>query len=474
MVGTDEKLKKALSPIHVWALAFGCIIGWGAFVMPGNTFLVKAGPLGTVIAISIAAFLMIIIAFNYHFMVNQYPVAGGEFTYATKAFGKINGFTCAWFLGLSYLAIVPLNATALALIGRNLLNNIFQTGFHYTVAGYDIYMGEILLAVVALIALAVLSIHGAKITGVFQLILIAALVGGVCVVSVAALISHKISFDNLSPAFYPSNSKISGVLAVVAVAPWAFVGFDTIPQAAEEFHFSPKKSKGIMILSILFGGLVYIILNTVTAAVIPEGYENWAGYISNLDNLDGLISLPTFYASKKLLGNAGLIFIGMAVLAAILSGIMGFYMATSRLLYSMSKEKYLPKWFGKIHVKYKTPVNAIIFVLVISIIAPFFGRTALGWIVDMSSVGAAIGYGYTSAAAFKFARKIKNKGIMATGMIGIVISSIFILLLIVPIKAFNCSLSKESYICLGIWLIIGVVFYVRMRNKKDKSDVKGN
>lgn len=467
MSDTNEKLKKELSPLHVWALAFGCIIGWGAFVMPGNTFLVKAGPAGTAIAMGIAALIMIIIAFNYHFMINQYPVAGGEFTYATNAFGKVNGFICAWFLGLSYLAIVPLNATALALIGRNLLNNVFQTGFHYQVAGYDIYSGEIILAVAALILLAALSIRGVKTTGIFQMGLIIALVGGVCVIAAAALISPKATVSNLSPAYYPSDSKVSGILAIIAVAPWAFVGFDTIPQAAEEFHFSPKKAQGIMVLSILFGGAVYIILNTITAAVVPGMYNNWVEYITDLDNLTGLISLPTFYAAKELLGNAGLLFIGLAVLAAILSGIMGFYMATSRLLYSMAKGKFLPQWFGIIHEKYKTPINAILFVMIISIIAPFFGRTALGWIVDMSSVGAAIGYGYTSAAAFKYAKEAENKKIVITGALGTVISIIFILLLLVPIKQFNCSLSRESYICLFIWSLMGVAFYVWTR-KKDK------
>lgn len=78
----DQKLEKKLSPMNVWALAFGCIIGWGAFVMPGNTFLVKSGPLGTAIAMGIASLVMIIIAFNYSYMIKQYPIAGGEFTYA--------------------------------------------------------------------------------------------------------------------------------------------------------------------------------------------------------------------------------------------------------------------------------------------------------------------------------------------------------------------------------------------------------
>lgn len=468
----EVKLQKKLSPMNVWALALGCIIGWGAFVMPGNTFLGKAGPLGTAIAMAIAAVVMIIIAFNYNFMINHYPIAGGEFTYTQKAFGQNHAFLCSWFLGLSYLAIVPLNATALALIGRNLMNNIFQVGFHYNVAGYDIYLGEILLAVVALILFAVLSIRGVKFTGVFQTLLVFALVAGVAIVAIAACVSDKASFENLKPAFYPSDAqgaKIGGVLAVVAVAPWAFVGFDTIPQAAEEFKFSPKKTRIIMVISIVFGAAVYAILNTVTAMVVPEGYATWAEYIDAMPELDGLLSLPTFNAAHTLLGNAGLVFLGVAVLAAILSGIIGFYMATSRLLYSMSKEKVLPAWFGKLHGKYKTPANAILFVMIIALVAPFFGRTALGWIVDMSSLGAAIGYGYTSAAAFKFARKEKNVPIQISGIIGTILAIMFMVLLLVPIPMFNCSLGKESYICLIIWIVLGIIFYVSTRKNRKNA-----
>lgn len=463
----EEKkaLKKNLSPINVWSLALGCIIGWGAFVMPGNTFLGKAGPLGTAIAMGIAALIMIVIAFNYNYMINMYPVAGGEFTYTQKSFGEKHAFLCSWFLGLSYLAIVPLNGTALALIGRNLLNNIFQFGFHYNVAGYDIYLGEILLAVTALIVFAVLSIRGVKFAGIFQTALVFALVGGVIIVTLAAIFSPSASFKNLTPAFYPGDSVIGGVLAVVAVAPWAFVGFDTIPQAAEEFNFSPKKTKIIMTISILFGAMVYVLLNTVTAMVVPEGYATWTDYIDDLPNLSGLLSLPTFYAADKVLGTFGLLFLGIAVLAAILSGIIGFYMATSRLLYSMANEKVLPEWFGKLDPRFNTPKNAILFVMVIALIAPFFGRTALGWIVDMSSLGAAIGYLYTSAAAVKRAWKEKKTDIVVTGLLGTVFGVLFCVLLLVPIPLFNCSLSRESYICLLVWILLGAVFYFVSKKK---------
>lgn len=470
----EVRLERKLSPINVWALALGCIIGWGAFVMPGNTFLGKAGPLGTAIAMGIACVIMIIIAYNYNYMIKKYPVAGGEFTYTQNAFGSNHGFICSWFLGLSYLCIVPLNATALALIGRNLMDNIFQVGFHYNVAGYDIYLGEVLLAIVALVLFAFLSIRGVKFTGVFQTILVFALVGGVGLVAIAALFSDKASFANLSPAFYESatmtsGAKIGGILAVVAVAPWAFVGFDTIPQSAEEFKFSPAKTKRIMAISIIFGAAVYVVLNTVTAMVVPEGYGSWVEYIDDLPNLSGLISLPTFYAAKTLLGTAGVVFLGIAVLAAILSGICGFYMATSRLLYSMAKENVIPAWFGKLHEKYKTPANAIIFIMIIAMIAPFFGRTALGWVVDMSSLGAAIGYGYTSIAALKFAREEKNGGIQFTGILGTIFAILFVVLLLVPIKMFGCSLGTESYICLIVWVILGAIFYLATKKKREQK-----
>ena len=461
----EPQFEKKLSPMHVWSLALGCIIGWGAFVMPGNTFLCKAGPLGTAIAMAIAATIMIIIAFNYSYMINRYPVAGGEFTYARKAFGRNHAFFCSWFLGLSYLAVVPLNGTALALIGRNLLNNVFQIGFHYNVAGYDIYMGEVLLAGVVLVLFAGLSIKGVKLAGIFQTGLVFALVGGVLIIAIAAVANTSVTLENLSPVYYADESKVTGVLAVVAVAPWAFVGFDTVPQAAEEFKFSSGKTKFIMVISILFGAMVYVVLNTVTAAVVPARYGSWVEYIDDLENLDGLISLPTFNAAHELLGTAGLVFIGVAVLAAILSGIIGFYIAASRLLYSMSHEHVLPAWFGKLNEKYKTPANAILFVMAASLIAPFCGRTALGWIVDMSSVGAAIGYGYTSAAALKFAKAERNYGIIITGVLGVVMAIVFAFLLLVPVPMLDSSLGKESCICLVVWCTVGVLFYMKSRKR---------
>ena len=472
---SEAKLQKKLSPMNVWSLALGSIIGWGAFVMPGNTFLPNAGPVGTAIALGIAALIMISIAFNYDYMINHFPVAGGEFTFTNASFGRTMGFICAWFLGLSYLAIVPLNATALALIGRNLFPNLTQWGYLYSVEGYSIYCGELFLAIAALLIFAALSVKGISVAGKFQTALAFGLVGSIALLLVAALFSDHAALSNLQPGFVIDDSgslNYGGMLAVIAVAPWAFVGFDSIPQAAEEFNFSHKKSRLIMVASILIGGLLYIILNTITAAVLPASYDSWTAYIADtkLDtlpaSLNGLSALPTFNAAKLMLGNVGLVILGVALVCAVLSGIIGFYMATSRLLYSMAKDGVLPAWFGKLHPKYNTPHCALLFVLLISLMAPWFGRTVINWVVDMSSIGAAIGYGLTCASALVQMRKNGDaNGLMKlNAVLGSIFSVFFAALLVVPNPW--AYLGPESRVALAIWTVLGAGFFLLSRKKK--------
>ena len=61
-----------LSPLSVIALSFGYAVGWGAFVMPGTTFLPIGGPLGTALGMAVGGIIMLIIGYNYHFMMNKY------------------------------------------------------------------------------------------------------------------------------------------------------------------------------------------------------------------------------------------------------------------------------------------------------------------------------------------------------------------------------------------------------------------
>ena len=107
-----NKLQKYLGPFEAFALSIGCAIGWGTFVMPYTYFLPLSGTLGSLIGMVIGAILMIIIGYSYHYMMNKYPSSGGALTYTTKAFGRNHGFLCAWFLGLTYVAMLWANANA--------------------------------------------------------------------------------------------------------------------------------------------------------------------------------------------------------------------------------------------------------------------------------------------------------------------------------------------------------------------------
>mgnify|MGYP000242468633 CR=1 FL=1 len=453
---TNLNLERKLKPINVWSLALGSIIGWGAFVMPGTTFLPKSGPLGSAIGLAIGALIMITIAMNYGYMVQKYPVAGGEYTFTKNTFGRRNAYVCGWFLGLSYLSIVPLNATALGLVSRKLLGGILEVGYLYSVAGWDIYIGEIVLASLALILFAALSIKGISVAGWMQTVMALSLVASVFILLIAAIVNPQVEFSNLQPVYPDSKTSWASIVAVVAIAPWAFVGFDSIPQAAEEFDFSPKKANGIMVFAILFGGFVYIVINTITASVMP-----WQAFMAQ--NHDW----PTGEAVEFIMGKAGLIFLGVALICAVLSGIIGFYMATSRLLYSMSREKALPAWFGKIDPKSKTPKNAILFIMAISLTAPWFGREVLGWIVDMSSIGAAIGYGYTCLATLRTLKtnpQDRRPMLKLFAVVGAVFSLIFVLLLLIP--GMPSYLAPESRICLVVWSLLGIVFYFWSKRQK--------
>ena len=474
-------LKRQLSPAHVWAIAFGCIIGWGSFINPGKKFLPNSGVAGTAIAMLLGALVMVIIAFSYAYMVPKFPEAGGEFTFTKKSFGKTLAYLCGWFLVAAYLTNVPMNSTAIGLIvdGIDGKADILKFGFNYSIAGFEVYFGEMLLAMGILVLFGILNILGVKKAGFVQTVLASMLAVCAATLCIAGLVSAKSQGINMQPvwgfdktAAMAANAStenisefahagtqgiLSAVLATFAIAPWAFVGFDTIPQAAEEFKFSYKKVMSIMVVAIAFGCFVYISNNTVAAAAL----SNWPDRVMNGEWV-------LLVAAEELLGTFGKVLVGIGVSCAVLSGIMGFYLASSRLMFAMSRDGYLPKWFGRLDNKYGTPKNAMIFCIIVSLSGPILGREALGWFVDMSAIGASIGYFFTCAATLKALKSDPERKthIKVLSITGLIFSAIFMILQLVPIPGLSgVHFGKESYIMLVIWIVLGIVFYSKQRNK---------
>lgn len=219
--------------------------------------------------------------------------------------------------------------------------------------------------------------------------------------------------------------------------------------------FLKRQLSPLHVWAIAFGCFVYTSNNTVSVAA--------------LDNWPDRVMLGEWFLlamAEELLGIFGKVLVGLGVSCAVLSGIMGFYLASSRLMYSMSREGYLPVWFGLVDPKYGTPKNAMLFCMVISLSGPVFGREALGWFVDMSAIGASIGYFFTSAATLATMKKDGDGTwfLKAMAITGVFFSIIFIILQLVPIPGLKgVHFGRESYIMLIVWAIIGIAFYIKQQ-----------
>lgn len=145
------------------------------------------------------------------------------------------------------------------------------------------------------------------------------------------------------------------------------------------------------------------------------------------------------------------------MLCAVLSGMNAFLLSASRLLYAMSNVDALPAWYGNVDRRTGVPRNAILLLGLLSLIAPFFGRNIINWVVDMTSVGASLSFAYACASVIKLARKQRECFWVWIGSFGLVFSVFFLGLLLIP--GAPGFLSAPSLAALGIWAVAGLILF---------------
>ncbi|KXH84061.1 APC family permease [Sporosarcina sp. HYO08] len=454
------ELEKTYKPQWVWAIALGSAIGWGAFILP-TEWMNIAGPVGTVIGLGVGAILMMIISVSYGVLIEKYPVSGGEFAYTYLKFGRVHAFVCGWFLTLAYICIVALNASAMALLGKFLFPSITNVVPLYEIGGWQVYLGEVIIATFFLLLFAFLNIKGASLSGSMQYIFCIILVGGVVLLTIAMFMSPATSLTNITPMFKPEVPPLKGILAVLVIAPWAYVGFNNIPQAAEEFDFPAKKAFSLIIYSLIFAFILYAFMILATAVAVP-----WQNLVA------GQPAWGTGDVVSDNLGAAGVFMLAIALCMGVFTGLNGFFSSASRLLFAMGRAKIVPSTFAKLHPKYGTPYVGIMFTAVFCLAAPWFGRPVLLWIVDMSAVGVTIAYFYACLTAYKLFKWSRSnatdtrevspyKKIMA--LLGTASGLAFLGLLLVP--GTSSALGVESFIALGVWVLLGATFYLAKRKE---------
>jgi amino acid transporter len=440
--------KKPLNRMDILSLVIGSIIGWGSFTLPGSKFLHESGVINTALGLIIGGIAVTFIQKGYHTMMQKHNEDGGEFSYTYNHMGKTHGFIVGWSLILCYLSIVPLNATAFVLVIKKLFGSSVKFFYLYNVAGYSVYLSEVLIASFIIILFAYINIRGLKTSSRVQNTMVIFLI-------INVLILFTFMFLNLDKSSFAQNYtmnyhfKIKEVAKVLAIVPFLFVGFDVIPQVSTKLNFKPEKATRMAIISIFIGILVYNLLNIITAMVYSPQEASaleWALGTAVLDHA----------------GIFGFFLLVIALAAAVNGGINGFIISSSRLIgalssYKLFSEKYKEENENGVYEK------GIKFVAMISLIAPWFGREVIIYIVDMSSLLASIAYLYVCFISLKMVEKKKDK--IYSG-IGLLVSISFIGLLVIP--GSPGRLSTPSMIFMLLWAALGFGYYKKYC-KKEKT-----
>ena len=458
------KLIPGLSPVGVWAFALGSSIGWGSLVVTSNTYLAQAGPWGSVLGLLIGAAIMLVISRNYAYLIQIHPDAGGACCYSTHAFGHDYGFLTGWFLALTYLAILWANATSVPLFMRIFVGDLFQFGRLYALFGYDVYLGEVLVTAAVLVLTAAVCLHSSRLSVILMIGLVCLFAAGITAVFLAALFGVRPAF---APGFVPDTSALSQVVKIAVISPWAFIGFESVSHGAEEYTFRRTRIFRILVASVISVTLLYVFVTLLSVSAYPERYGSWLEYIQDRGNLSGLESLPAFYAARHYLGDAGVVILMLSLLALIITSLIGTITALSRLFCAQPKDKVLPACFARLNAR-GVPSAAILLVTGVSLVIPFVGRTAIGWIVDVTTIGATLIYGLVSAAAMKTARLRGDKPERVTGFLGLLVMIGFGLYLLIPSLISTGSLARETYFLFIVWSILGFLFF-RLILRRDQE-----
>jgi amino acid transporter len=177
------------------------------------------------------------------------------------------------------------------------------------------------------------------------------------------------------------------------MVPALLVGFDVIPQSAEEINLPPARIGTLLVVSVLMAILWYALITFSVAVSMPR---------------DDLLAegLATSNAATALWGHpmAGSMLI-LGGVAGILTSWNAFVIGASRLLYALAESGMVPAVFARLHPKFKTPYVGIIFIGALCCLAPLFGRTVLLWLINAGGFATIVAYIFVPIAFLALRRK---------------------------------------------------------------------
>ncbi|MBU7217198.1 APC family permease [Staphylococcus gallinarum] len=450
-----SQFNKTMNVVDVLFLAIGAMLGWGWVVLSGE-WVSTAGFVGSIIAFVIGGILVIVIGLTYAELASAIPETGGGFVFVKKAFSPGIAFISGWSVLFGYVSVITFEAVALPTVIDYVIPFKHQ-GLMWNIAGWDVYFTWVLIGSVGSIILTSLNYFGVKPAAIMQTVFT------IFIVAVGLLLVFGAGFNGNFSHLTPFENGLGGTMSVLMMIPFLFVGFDVIPQIAEEVKAPSKKIGGILILSIIASVIFYLlIVFGVAAGLSPKALTT-----SNLATADAMVNL---------FGHSGFgVLLVLGGVAGIITSWNAFIIGGSRILYAMANNGMIPKWFAYIHPKYKTPTHGIIFLGVLAFVAPLLGRPALVWIVNAGGIGVVLGYLLVAISFIKLRKSqpdlkrpyhIRNG--MLVGIVAIVLSVGF-LLIYMPGMPSSLAWPSEWLIVIA-WYLIALVLYMTQGSRKHSDE----
>ena len=423
-------LKRGLTLVTLFTLLTGAMVGM-AWAVLANVFLDRGGP-ASMISLIIAAVFTLFVGLCFAELCSMMPVAGGAYIYVRRSMNKFSGFIAGWLLLLAYAAMMPGECI---IIGK--LVSAIAPGVPVAWVG-----------VAAAILFTVINLIGITFSAIVQLVLTIILFGGIFAYALPSL--GNLQAENFMPFF---GRGVAGMFLMVPIYFLGFMGYDILPQAAQEVKAPIRKMVFIIPLSILFVLIAYFVIAVANAGVLP-----WEQIASSKE------AVPILPIATKVLGPSGPMIIILAGLAGLVTTLNGFVVGASRLMMAMAKDHELPSFFSTVNKKFGVPHWAIIFIGILGIIGSFVPQLIV--LFDTAASAVLVTYALTAISVITLRKKEPDADRPYKVPWG---ATIPILALVGVVPTFLVSLgilSTEALIVFAAWIVIGILYYLFFRRKQ--------
>lgn len=436
-------LARKLRLVDYFAIGFGVMVGT-AWLVVMDDILNRGGPLGAILGFTCGALILLPIGYVYGQLVKEIPDAAGEAAYVARFFPEIVSFATGWMMFLSYFLTCPFEALAAGRISGYLFPSL-NTIELYRLGGYPVYLPHMMLGLALTVVLTLLNYRGiqasARVSKTTTFTFLA-----LVVVFVFAGASHG-SASNFRPLF--SHSPLLSILLVWQVVPWLVSGFESVGKVAEEA--SPgfqKRDFSLAILLTIFSGLLFFLV-VITAV----------SYVAPWQSLHTNQQFPTAIAFERALHTHWIVVLILgSALVALVQAFNANVVASSRLLFAMSRRNLLNPRLSRIHPRNQTPSTAVITVGIATALTIFLGEALLVPILEVGAVSAAVAWMAACASYYKMQPRGLRRG---AAVFGLLVTSAMILVKVVPLVPGHFT--WHEWVALAMWAVLGALIRATRR-----------